>query len=68
MKLIETEDDTNEKELEITMRLNHENVIRYYDHFKFETNAKHFLALVIEYCEVIFILPIKRNFKIYSSI
>lgn len=60
MKLIETEDDTNEKELEITMRLNHENVIRYYDHFKFETGVKHFLALVIEYCEVIFILPIKR--------
>lgn len=60
MKLIESEDDSFEKELEITMHLNHENVIKYYDHFRIKTGDEHLLGLIIEYCEVTFILKIKR--------
>ena len=71
MKLIESFDDTFDKsfddnfnkELDITMRLNHENVIRYFDHFKIKMDGEHLLGLIIEYCEVTFILNIKKNLK-----
>ena len=60
MKLIESEDETFDKELDITMRLNHENVIKYFDHFRIKTDDEYLLGLIIEYCEVTFILKIKQ--------
>jgi len=56
MKIVEI-DEFSQNELHIIMRLHHENVIKYYDHFEvkfYGLNIK--LCIVTEFCEVCFFL------------
>jgi len=60
MKLMDN-DEVAENELEVIMRVNNENVVKYFDHFELTIRnerdlQEHKLCIITEYCEVDFFL------------
>ena len=51
MKIMES-GESSENELHIFMRIEHENIVRYFDHFHKEISDNINTFLVTEYCEV----------------
>ena len=51
MKIMES-GESSENELQIFMRIEHENIVRYFDHFHKQINDNNNTFLVTEYCEV----------------
>ena len=41
-----------ENELELFSEINHENIVRYFDHFHIRIEGEHQTFLITEYCEV----------------
>ena len=52
MKIMES-GESSENELHIFIRVEHENIVRYFDHFHKQINDNNNAFLVTEYCEVI---------------
>ena len=51
MKILE-KNDTSENELELIKSVDHENVVRYYDHFELIKGGTKYLCIITEYCHV----------------
>ena len=49
-----------ENELEMFLEINHDNIVRYFDHFHLRMGDDDHTFLITEYCEVIKISLIKR--------
>lgn len=47
-----SEKSSSENELYIFLQIDHENVVRYYDHFYGQISGDDYTFLVTEYCEV----------------
>ena len=69
-------DSVTENELEMFFEINHENIVRYFDHFHLEIGDDSQTFLITEYCEVskwdiffhyriqsIYLLRIERRFE-----
>ena len=46
-------DSATENELEMFSKINHENIVRYFDHFHLRMGDDDHTFLITEYCEVI---------------
>jgi serine/threonine protein kinase len=53
-------DSTTENELDIFLRINHDNIVRYFDHFHLEIGDDNQTFLITEFCEVKFSLSISQ--------
>ena len=51
MKILE-KNCTSENELELIMSVNHENVVKYYDHFELIKGGTKYLCIITEFCHV----------------
>ena len=68
MKLIEGK-TVSQAELKIISSIDHENVIKYFDHFEIGISNGIYLSFITEYCEVScqkYFLHHKGNIKIYE--
>ena len=45
-------DSVTENELELFSKINHENIVRYFDHFHSNIKGENQTFLITEYCEV----------------
>ena len=45
-------DPTAENEFTLMFKINHENIVKYYEHFDHEMNALDYTCVITEYCEV----------------
>ena len=45
-------DSATENELEMFFEINHENIVRYFDHFQLEIADENKTFLITEYCQV----------------
>lgn len=66
MKMLDL-NEMAQNETEILTRLNHENIVKYLDHFEVENqNYREIkLCIVTEFCEVSFLLIFSLKFDIY---
>lgn len=65
MKILDA-NEIAQNEANILSRLNHENLIKYYEHFEFginETSRK--ICIVTEFCEVILVSYFEYNILFY---
>lgn len=55
MKMIEVaeKDNSAENEFSLYLRISHENVLKYFDHFQHEQNGTDYICIIVEYCEVV---------------
>ena len=49
---MKSEEYSTENEVSIFLQIEHENIVRYYDHFHKKINDEYYTFLIIEYCEV----------------
>lgn len=52
MKVIKNAGDMAKREFENMLKINHENVIKYYDHFDHKIDYIENTCIIMEYCEV----------------
>ena len=52
MKISRAEDFISEKELNVYWEINHENIVKYFDHFNARLGGENYTFIIIEYCEV----------------
>lgn len=54
MKMLEKSDDSAENEFITYLKVNHENIVKYFDHFDHyeEENSTDYICIITEYCEV----------------
>jgi hypothetical protein len=52
MKIMNYFDSASVNELVIFWDINHENIVRYYDHFHLKIGSENKTFLITEYCEV----------------
>ena len=52
MKVMNKLDPSAENEFSLMWRINHENILKYYEHFDHEIRGKDYTCVVIEYCHV----------------
>ena len=52
MKIMDRLDSETENELELLTEINHDNIVRYFDHFHLEIGEDSQTFLITEYCEV----------------
>ena len=45
-------DSATENELELCSKINHENIVKYYDHFHMSIDRENQTFLIVEYCKV----------------
>ena len=45
-------DSTTENEIEMFSKINHENIVRYFDHFHLNISYDEYTFLITEYCQV----------------
>jgi hypothetical protein len=45
-------DSVTENELDLIVKINHEKIVRYFDHFHKSIGSKHKTFLITEFCEV----------------
>ena len=45
-------DSSTENELELSSKINHENIVKYYDHFHMRIERENQTFLIVEYCKV----------------
>ena len=68
MKAISTKyDSTTENELEILLEINHENIVKYYEHFDLYIRGEDHTIIIMEYCEVNFNLNILVPYSLISN-
>ena len=60
MKIVEHLDSVteNENEIDLIIKINHNNIVRYFDHFHRSIGSEHQTFLITEYCEVNRIKPL----------
>ena len=61
MKIMEHLDSVTENEIDLFIKISHNNIVRYFDHFHRKTGSEHQTFLIIEYCEVNRIKPLLYN-------
>lgn len=52
MKLLKQADPTAQNEIKKYMKLSHQNIVRYFDHFDHEIHDETYTCIVFEYCQV----------------
>lgn len=52
MKIMDKLDTESENEQKLLWELNHENIIRYFDHFDLKISDEGHTCVITEYCEV----------------
>ena len=52
MKIMDKLDSATENELEISSKIIHENMVRYFDHFHMSIEGENQTFLITEYCQV----------------
>ena len=55
MKIMDASDDsdsTTDNELEMFLNINHDNIVRYFDHFHLKIGDDNQTFLITEFCEV----------------
>ena len=52
MKVMDKLDSATENELEISSKIIHENIVRYFDHFHMSIEGENQTFLITEYCQV----------------
>ena len=52
MKIMDESDSITENELDMFLRINHDNIVRYFDHFHLEIGDDNQTFLITEFCEV----------------
>ena len=52
MKIMDQLDSVTENELDLFVKINHENIVRYFDHFHIRIGDENKAFLITEYCEV----------------
>ena len=52
IKIMKSDEDSTETELNIFMNIKHENIVVYYEHFHAQISGDNYTFLVTEYCEV----------------
>ena len=65
MKMLEKTDETAENEFFTYLQVNHENIVKYFDHFDHydEENSIDYICIITEYCEVTLIKYCKSLFN-----
>ena len=53
MKQIKIKDDKSKKEFQNLMNINHENLVKYFDHFYHTIGYIDHIFIITEYCEVL---------------
>ena len=53
MKIMNQSSPSSETEMIILLNINHENIVRYFDHFSQQISNANFICVVTEYCEVL---------------
>lgn len=61
VKIIDRLDSESEKELEMLVEINHDNIVRYFDHFYLKFGDDNQTCLITEFCEV-------KNINMFSSL
>lgn len=61
---IEKYDSSAENELAIFLEINHENIVKYYDHFDLNISGDDHTFIIMEYCEVSLNSLRDYNFKL----
>lgn len=57
--------DTQKEEIDVLSQLNHENIVRYFDHFPLKIGGDIHMAIITAYCEVsLLVVHIVRNYEI----
>ena len=52
MKIMDKLDSVTENEIELCSKINHENIVRYFDHFHMSIEGDNQTFLITEYCQV----------------
>lgn len=54
MKMLDKSDESAENEFLTYLKVNHENIVKYFDHFDHyeEENSTDYICIITEYCEV----------------
>ena len=52
MKVMNKLDPTAENEFSLMWRINHENILKYYEHFDHKIRGRDYTCVITEYCEV----------------
>ena len=52
MKIMDKLDSATENELELFSEINHNNIVKYYDHFHMSIEGENKTFLIVEYCKV----------------
>ena len=52
MKIMDQLESSTENELDLFSEINHENIVKYYDHFHKKIGDEYQTFLITEYCEV----------------
>ena len=52
MKIMDQTDSTTFNELELFSKINHDNIVRYFDHFHKKIGGENQTFLITEYCQV----------------
>ena len=72
MKIIKNDFEINEtaqNELILIKRINHENIIRYFDNFEDKFNGMNYLCIICEYCPVLNkTLSLSHSFRIFTEL
>ena len=53
MKIMNQSSPSSETEMIILLNINHENIVRYFDHFSQQISNANFICVVTEFCEVL---------------
>ena len=68
MKIMDELDSATENELEMFSKINHENIVRYFDHFHLNIGDDNHTFLITEYCEVIKISLILKDKLVFLKV
>ena len=52
MKIIEHLDSVTENEIDLFLKISHNNIVRYFDYFHRRIGSEHQTFIITEYCEV----------------
>ena len=62
MKVMNKLDPSAENEFSLMWRINHENILKYYEHFDHEIDGLDSTCIITEYCQVRFLYNINYIF------
>ena len=52
MKIMDQLDSVTENEIDLIIKINHDNIVRYFDHFHKKIGGEYKTFLITEFCEV----------------